>query len=113
MKKTIINLTPHEVVLLDKKSKKILATIPTSGIIARLPQETVSCGEFEFDGIKIPLTKTNYKWKEANIPEKIDGTIFIVSQLVKNASNREDLVVPAEMVRDEKNNILGCCSLGL
>ena len=40
-------------------------------------------------------------------------TFYIVSQLVKSAlPNRSDLLVPAEMVRDEKGAILGCKSLG-
>ena len=41
-------------------------------------------------------------------------TFYIVSQLVKSAlPNRSDLLVPAEMVRDEKGAIIGCKSLGL
>ena len=41
-------------------------------------------------------------------------TFYIVSQLVKSAlPNRSDLLVPAEMVRDEKGVILGCKSLGI
>ena len=41
-------------------------------------------------------------------------TFYIVSQLVKSAlPNRSDLLVPAEMVRDEKGMIIGCKSLGI
>jgi hypothetical protein len=41
-------------------------------------------------------------------------TYYIVSQLVKSAlPNRCDLLVPAEVQRDEKGNIIGCRSLGI
>lgn len=39
---------------------------------------------------------------------------YIVSQLVKNAlPHRRDLIVPAEVVRDDTGNIIGCRSFGL
>ena len=38
---------------------------------------------------------------------------YIVSQIVKSAlPNRADLLVPAEVVRDNAGNIIGCKSLG-
>lgn len=41
-------------------------------------------------------------------------TYYIVSQIVKSAlPTRKDLLVPAEVVRDENGNIVGCKSLGL
>ena len=46
--------------------------------------------------------------------DDVPTTYYIVSQLVKNALfSRKDLLVPAEVVRDEQGVILGCKSLGI
>lgn len=43
----------------------------------------------------------------------VPAIYYIVSQLVKSAlPDREDLLVPAEVVRDEQGHIIGCRSLG-
>lgn len=44
--------------------------------------------------------------------EPTPGILLIVSQLVKSAClERYDLVVPAEVVRDNEGKIIGCKSL--
>ena len=145
MKKTIKNLTPHAITVVDSEGK-FVRTIESSGLV-RLTVTTVSQGEV--DGI--PLSKTVFgdpiglpsenwiaqaqgnnefgqgKTQQDAVEDcilrcgkdKSDiavscETFYIVSQLVKSAlPNRSDLLVPAEMVRDEKGAILGCRSLGL
>jgi len=43
----------------------------------------------------------------------LETVYYIVSQLVKSACpGRDDLLVPAEVVRDNSGNIIGCRSLG-
>ena len=107
MKKSIKNLTPHTITIVDCEGKVIRA-IESSGLI-RLKATTVSQGEA--DGI--PLSKTVFG-DPIGLPEFNSDTFLIVSQLVKTAfPKRSDLVVPAEVVRDEKNTIIGCKSLGL
>ena len=107
MKKTIKNLTPHAITIVYGRGK-IVRVIESSGSV-RLASKTVSQGET--DGI--PLSKTVFG-EPVGLPEFNCDTLLIVSQLVKNAfPMRSDLVVPAEMVRDEKGAILGCKSLGL
>ena len=45
---------------------------------------------------------------------KTPSTYYIVSQLIKSAlPKRVDLLVPAEVVRDDNGNIIGCRSLGI
>lgn len=103
----IRNLTPHDITICDR-SGKVVRVIPSSGIV-RL---TAKIADYlEVDGIRI--TKTCYGDPEG-LPEFRDDTYYIVSQLVKSAlPNRKDLLVPTEMVRDERGNILGCQSLGI
>ena len=97
----IVNLTPHEVNIGS-------LTIPSSGV-ARLAAKIVSAGNFE----GVPLTRTEFG-KPEGLPEAEEGTLLIVSQLIKSAlPERTDLVVPAELVRDDKGVIIGCRSLGI
>lgn len=127
----IKNFTPHPVTILDEENK-IIRTIESSGLV-RLKTSTVSAGNV--DGI--PISKTvfgdpeglpdEFFWamqtqneQTGEIEEDIENpqygkptTYYIVSQLVKNAlPHRADLLVPAEVQRDETGRVIGCRSLG-
>ena len=103
------NMTPHPITILDVDKKTVIRTIESSGLI-RLQAYTVSAG-FTVDGCRISRTEFG---QPEGLPNEEPDTFYIVSQLVKSAlPNRSDLLVPAEMVRDEKGNIVGCCSLGI
>ena len=96
----LINLTPHPINIV--KDGEIVKTIPSNGI-ARLSQSLTQIGTYE----DIPLFKITFGNGE-NIPEP-DGNLYIVSSIVKSAyPDRDDLVVPAELVRDDNGNIIGC-----
>lgn len=104
----IRNLTPHAINIVgeDGEMKQIIAPEEKP---ARLKVGTVRCGF----ALGVPLSKSTFGEPE-NLPEPQEGVLLIVSQLIKGAfPDREDLVVPAEMVRDNKGNIIGCKSLGL
>ncbi|UCE64952.1 MAG: hypothetical protein JSU85_08685 [Candidatus Zixiibacteriota bacterium] len=104
----IINMTPHPVNIVDR-DENIIITFPKSDLMIRLSQRTESAGEVN----GIPLTKTVFG-KAENLPPFKKGRFFIVSQLVKSAlPDRTDLLVPAEVVRDNEGNIVGCRSLGI
>lgn len=104
----IVNCTPHPVTILGGEDNSVIRVIQPEEKPIRLKASTVPAGEF--DGI--PLSRTVFGEPE-NLPEPEEGTLFIVSQIVKNAcSGRSDLVVPAEVVRDGDGNIVGCKSLG-
>ena len=108
MKKEIKNMTPHDITIVDGEGK-VVRVIESSGQVIRLTVKTVRQGEFE----GVPFSKTEFG-KPVGLPEFDCNTYLIVSQLVKTACPlRHDLVVPAEVVRDEKGAILGCKSLGL
>lgn len=104
----IINCTPHPVTIVNAEGT-VLRVIEPNGNPIRLASRTVPAGEF--DGVA--LSKTEFG-EPVNLPEPEEGTIFIVSQIVKNAiPERSDLAVPAEVLRDDKGQIVGCRSLGL
>ncbi len=115
----IVNLTPHEVIILDDsnaifdpKTKSwhidgeitTKQVIPSSGIIAR-------CGIIETndDGMFINTEFTEVE----GLPESKPDTFYIVSAIIKNAcTDRKDLLVPARLVRTEdRKTILGCLRL--
>ncbi len=102
----ILNLTPHPIHIVDAEGNKI-KTIEASGLV-RLASKTVPSGEI--DGVNITTTQFG---EPEGLPEYEEGVYYIVSQLVKSAlPMRTDLLVPAEVVRDDKGNIVGCKSLG-
>ena len=99
----IINLTPHAVNIINEEGEIALA-IPSTGM-ARCAVQSETVGDV--DGI--PVNKTSYG--EVNgLPDPSEGTMYVVSMLVAQAlkGERDDLVYPGELVRDEGGNIVGC-----
>lgn len=98
----LINLTPHSIKVIGHEE------IPASGLVARVSMKT------EPDGViaGFPTSYTEYGEVE-NLPE-IEGVSFIVSKMIRDACpDRADIFYPAELVRDDKGNIIGCKSLGI
>lgn len=104
----IINCTPHPINIIGDNNE-VIASFPKGDIIPRLTQKTVQVG-----GINgIPLTSTNFS-ETQNMPRKLDGVVYIVSRLVlEDNRDRNDLLVPNEIVRDDDGNIIGCRSLSI
>ena len=105
---TIVNATPHDVNIVDATGAPV-RTYPKSNVSIRLAVATVDTEPLE-DGT--PTSVTQYGEAEG-LPDFQEGTFYIVSQLVKNAlPNRTDLLVPAQVLRNEAGQIVGCQSLG-
>ena len=103
-----INMTPHAINLVNDDGI-VYCTIEPCGSLIRLKATTERIKEI--DGIKLSTTVFG---EPEGLPDYVEGTYYIVSQLVKSAlPSRDDLLVPAEMVRDEKGCIVGCKSLGI
>lgn len=106
----IINCTPHDVNLILENGETVV--FPRSGIIPRLREtqeklETISAP----NGAEIDIMQKKYLDPEG-LPEPQENTIFIVSALVAGAvKNRDDLVIPNDIVRDEAGRIIGCKNL--
>lgn len=105
---TIVNKTPHAVNIVDQNGQ-VVRTYEKGDSQIRLAVNTVQDTPLA-DGT--PTSRTNFGEPEG-LSDFQEGTFYIVSQLVKSAlPDRTDLLVPAEVVRDEKGNIIGCKSLG-
>lgn len=108
----LINLTPHDITLVNRENNEITLVIPASGVIARLKSETVVTGQVTIDGFDVELTETRYG-KIENLPDPEDGVIYITSSLVAGqCPDRSDVRIPNESVRNDKGQIIGCYSLG-
>lgn len=101
----ILNLTPHRITVVQSSGEKV--TIDPEPIPARvgvteqvLPQHSLAQ-----IGI-ISLTQTG---EVIGLPEEKPNTWYIVSRIVREACpEREDLLVPANIVRDTDGTIIGC-----
>ena len=95
MKAKFRNFTPHAINLND-------GTVIESEGIARVAAKFT-----EFDENKICSQEFG---EVEGLPEKEEGVLIIVSSLVMQASDRDDLVAPAtghpECIRDEKGRIV-------
>jgi hypothetical protein len=105
---SVINMTPHPITICNTDGE-VVRVYPKGEFTIRLAVKTVG-GDPLPDGT--PTSKTEFGQPEG-LPEFQEGVFYIVSQIVKNAlPERTDLLVPAEVVRDEAGAIVGCKSLG-
>ena len=102
----IVNLTPHALTLLNE-SGAVVANIPPSGEVARVKTARQRIGDHE----GVPLFTTEFGEVEG-LPAPQDGTIFVVSGLVRSAvPHREDVFSPGQLVRDDKGRPTGAIGL--
>lgn len=103
----IFNYTPHDVVVMNQE-KEVLQTFPSVSV-ARCTTKQMESGDI----LGIPVVKQEYGEVEG-LPEEKEGVYYIVSFLVQDAlPNRKDLIVPANLVRDDKGIILGCTAFSI
>ena len=107
--KKLINCTPHDINIMDGDNNIIL-TISSSKTLIRVSQTTTDAGSIIANGVEIPITDNTFG-DVVGLPPQQDDTILIVSAMVANASNRTDLALVNQAVRDEKGRIIGCRSL--
>ena len=129
MEKQFINLTPHDVVLYDRKDCIVLpggkgygfsdenqkplplVTFPPSGEVARATQQEEALPPVIGGGIEIPVSRMTYG-APVGLPEPREGVAYIVSALTANAAKAagrttDDLYLTQGMIR-EGNGIVGC-----
>lgn len=121
----ILNMTPHRITVIDpnscvydartrsykSESPMVLRTIEPEGTCPRVATEETRYADI--DGIQC----VGIRYGEIeNLPEPRLGTFLIVSALVAVAgrkAGRDDLLVPAQLVRDSEGKIVGCLALAI
>jgi len=105
---TLMNLTPHEVVLVRGETRLI---IPPSGTVARVASDRRVVATIEVDGLRVPINEVVFGQVE-NLPDPAEGVFYVVSALVARAlPERQDLLVPDDTLRDERGQIVGARAL--
>lgn len=106
----IVNLTPHPINYISEGG---VAIYKNRGIVARCKVITTPIeNSEELYGVK--MVETTFGEVEGFPYSPTNYTFFIVSQVVANAlPHRKDLLVPADIVRNEQGQILGCRSFQL
>ena len=101
----IINCTPHPINLISQDGT--ITSLPKGEVVPRLTQSTK-----QVDIVNgISITETTFGGT-TDLPDYQEGTVLIVSRMILEANkDRNDLLVPNELVRDESGNIAGCKSL--
>ena len=94
----LINLTSHPI-----NEVTTGTTIEPSGRVARVKQSTYKVAEHA--GVPVYATKFN---GVEGIPEPQPDTIYIVSALVLNATDRKDIVAPGNVQRNQNGDRIGC-----
>jgi hypothetical protein len=102
MEKVFENWTPHSVNVIGIDGT--FRTFDVAGPAPRVSSEVSTLGAI--DGIPIVLSKLG---EPVGLPEPKEGVMFIVSQMLVSATpERDDLVFPTDIVRNEQGVILGC-----
>ena len=98
----IVNLTPHTINYNDS----VLSLVLDSAGEARcaVTRQPVA------SSAPVKLCRTTYG-TVTGLPAPVDGTIYVVSLLVRQACpHRTDLVSPGELIRDSAGRVVGCKS---
>lgn len=104
----IRNCTPHDLNIVAREG---MVTIPPSGIVPRCEQSEVEIGQIVLDDCIIPITAQKFG-EVIDLPEQEDGVYLVVSRLVAAACpDRNDLLIPGPLVRDEAGKVVGCKGL--
>jgi len=107
----IVNLTPHALNLMPAGPDGPVVTIPPSGQVARCAVDRVQIYTVTVNGISIPVNKTQFG-TVSGLPDPQPDTIYIVSALIAQAvSNRPDVFMVDDAVRDDQGRIIGAKAL--
>ena len=103
----LINLTPHALNLIAADGSSI--DLQPSGNIARVASSSAVVATI--NGINVSQQTFG---EVTGLPDAQDGTVFIVSRMVKDrVANRADVMVPGAPVRDADGKIIGANGLSL
>jgi len=98
---TFINTTPHEVYI------AVYGVVPVSEEHQiRLSEKVEKIGEIDH----VPFYSKNFGGSD--LPPVISDVCYIVSMIVAQTyPDRKDFLIPHDLIRDEKGQIVGCRSL--
>ena len=109
---TLINMTPHDVVVLDENGAEVLRVAPQEQP-ARLVEVRGATTTLRCRDTNVPVVGLGYLDVVLNLPVPQDGVKYIVSRVTaQGIPPRADLLFPIDEVRDAANQIIGCRAFG-
>lgn len=106
----VYNLTPHVLNVIGSDGN--VTAIAPSGAIARVSAEEVLVGKLgQVEVVKRSFGKVEWGF---DMPQMKKDTVYVVSSLVASAvSDRHDILVPGNLVRNEQGQPIGCQGLAM
>lgn len=120
-----VNCTPHAIVLLSQDTDggwDTVMTLESSGLSFRAVSDyevvdSVTCNEQEVEVRKRffgKVTVTDGDGNEVGLPQRKDGTFYIVSSITAQAvPDRDDFLMVDGTVRDDSGRIIGCTGFAI
>lgn len=100
----LVNLTGHPLTLTDGTK---IVTLPSSGR-ARVESKKKKARRIIFDGLEIEIINV-FRDQITGLPDPQEGVIYVVSGIVADTADREDVVAPGGLIRDNGNGrVKGC-----
>lgn len=106
----LINLTPHPVQIIGVD--KEVTILPACHTPARLNEQATPVKTLDYQGAIITISAVEYT-HAYDLPGTLKNTLYVVSQMVAQAyPDRDDLLFPYDIVRNEDGSIFACRQLG-
>lgn len=103
----LMNCTPHEITVVGEAGEVVL-TLPPSGMVARCSVKKEHVATLGVGNHNIPVSWVTFG-EVVDLPEPVDGVIYVVSRIVAEARrDRDDLLIPDDLVRDAEGRVIGC-----
>ena len=102
----LINLTPRDVLIWREGA--VIAHFPSQGL-ARVTQESQAVGRITLDRttVAIPITAARHGPVEVLPAPELDTAYIVDAQFASVLPGRGDLLVPDDLVRDERGTVIG------
>ena len=100
----LVNLTGHPLTITDGSK---IVTLPSDGR-ARVDSKKKKARRIIFSGLEIEIINV-YRSEITGLPDPQEGVIYVVSGIVADTADREDVVAPGGLIRDNGNGrVKGC-----
>lgn len=106
----VVNLTPHQVILMPVKGGQVI--FPAAGPVARIREIAVAETWLIAESGRVPIQQIAYADQVDGLPDPSPGVLYLVSRVTAAAVRRDDLVFPQGELRDDNGQIIGCRALG-
>lgn len=110
----LVNKNPHPFNLY--KDGELVLSLDKADKPARVDTKQVKINDIIVDNVnsslplKVDINSTKFG-EIKDLPALQDGVLYIVSRIVASASDRDDLVIPNDLVRDDDGQVIGCRAL--